>query len=129
MNIIDILCGNLMTYVPTARDIEWTGQAIVGKKVWAAPSAGCVFLLDHEAKKFHTIFCYGLTAQEKSNHDRIGINLVMLGFSGKDRVIVEGAKHIDDILEIIWGMNEDEIDNLKKYAWETKPYDERFERI
>ena len=115
-----------MTYMPTAQDIEWTRQAIEGKKVWAVPSACCVFMLDHENKSFNTYFGMNISPLEQSNHDRIGINLLMLGFSGENRFFVEDAKHVDDILERIFERTGEEIDRIKKNSWENKPYDERF---
>ncbi len=116
-----------MTYVPTAQDIEWTRQAIEGKKVWAVPSASCVFLLNHEAKSFNTYMRMNLSASEQSLHDRIGINLLMLGFAGENRLIVEGANHVDDILKIVFERTEEEIEENKKTSWENKPYDPRFD--
>jgi hypothetical protein len=116
-----------MTYVPTAQDIEWTRQAIVGKKVWAVPSASCVFLLDHEAKSFNTYMIMNISALELSLHDRIGINLLMLGFAGENRFIVEGANHVDDILKIVFHMKERGIRESEKYSSENKPYDPRFD--
>ena len=116
-----------MTYVPTAQDIEWTRQAIVGKKVWAVPSASCVFLLNHKTKSFNTYMIMNISALELSLHDRIGINLLMLGFAGENRFIVEGANHVDDILKIVFHMKEREIRESEKNSSENKPYDPRFD--
>ena len=115
-----------MSYIPTAQDIEWTRQAIMGKKVWAVPSASCVFLLDHEAKSFNAYMRMNISASEISLHERVGINLLMLGFAGENRFIVEGANHVDDILKILFELEEREIRELEKDSWENKPYDPRF---
>ncbi len=68
-----------------------------------------------------------ISASELANHDRIGINLLMLGFAGENRFIVEGANHVDDVLKILFELEERELREIEKNSWEKKPYDPRFD--
>ena len=87
-----------MVYIPTLEDIEWTRNAIIGKKIWAMPSGQCVFIMDHSSKVFRTGIIMNPTPQNMENYSRVRINLLCLGFQEESASILQGMNTLDEIV-------------------------------
>jgi len=93
--------GFLMTYIPTESDVESTRNIINGQVVWAIPTIGCVLLIMHDLKGYHTWMKSNPTDIETENYEKVETNLLVLGYRELSAQIIGEATNVNDVLIIL----------------------------